>query len=188
MTTTYTVPTLSDGNLRLRAPRKDDVAARFAIGNGVDIQHMFGVDPAAFQPLTKKASDEWVKFHVEHSHSWFIDIDEQLSGLVFLHSFNQSDRRAIVAMGLLRPAQLGQGYGSRTMHLVLGEAFGALNLHRVSLRVIDYNARAIATYKKVGFVEEGRERQSARVGENWHDDLIMGILAPEYHAAQQVAQ
>jgi RimJ/RimL family protein N-acetyltransferase len=33
--------------------------------------------------------------------------------------------------------------------------------------------------KACGFVEEGRERESALVGKSWVDDLIMGCLAHE---------
>ena len=180
MTTTYTVPTLVDGNLRLRRPHLDDVAARLEAGNDPDIQRMYGVDPSAFQPVTKDSADAWVKYHVDQIYSWFIDIDDRLSGVIFLHSLNQTDRRAVVSIGLLRPENLGHGYGSRAMHLLLAEAFGPLKLHRIALRVIDFNTRAIAAYKKAGFVEEGRERQSACVGGQFHDDVMMGVLAPEY--------
>jgi RimJ/RimL family protein N-acetyltransferase len=74
------------------------------------------------------------------------------------------------------------------MHLLLGEAFGPLDLHRVSLRVLAYNARALAAYKKVGFTEEGRERQSAKVGDRFHDDVMMGMLAHEYCPMKQATQ
>jgi RimJ/RimL family protein N-acetyltransferase len=188
MTTSYTVPTLMDGNLRLRAPHMDDVAARLEAGNVVDIQHMYGVDPSAFRPETEQGATAWVSYHVNESHSWFIDIDGRLSGLIFLHSLDHTDKRATVAMGLLRPEQLNKGYGSRAMHLLLGEAFGPLDLHRVSLRVLAYNARALAAYKKVGFTEEGRERQSAKVGDRFHDDVMMGMLAHEYCPMKQATQ
>jgi RimJ/RimL family protein N-acetyltransferase len=63
---------------------------------------------------------------------------------------------------------------------MLSYAFGALNFHRVSLRVVAVNARAIRAYEKVGCVREGIERQSARVGDTWHDDVMMGPLAAEF--------
>lgn len=64
--------------------------------------------------------------------------------------------------------------------LILSYGFGTLKLHRVDLRVLSYNERAIRCYRACGFIEEGRERESARVGDAWHDDLIMGVLAQEY--------
>ena len=58
-------------------------------------------------------------------------------------------------------------------------------LHRISVRVLEYNARAIRTYKKCGFVVEGRERQSALVDGTWYDDVIMGILDGEFASAMR---
>ena len=64
-------------------------------------------------------------------------------------------------------------------------AFDVLKLHRISVRVLEYNARAIRTYKKCGFVVEGRERQSALVDGTWYDDVIMGILDGEFASAMR---
>jgi len=57
-----------------------------------------------------------------------------------------------------------------------------MSLHRVSLRVLAYNVRAIRCYSACGFVEEGREREAAFVGGEWHDDVMMGLLAHEFAA------
>ncbi|MFK5584791.1 hypothetical protein [Serinicoccus sp. LYQ131] len=35
-------------------------------------------------------------------------------------------------------------------------------------------------YRRCGFVEEGRERDSCRMGDTWFDDVIMGILEHEF--------
>jgi [ribosomal protein S5]-alanine N-acetyltransferase len=42
--------------------------------------------------------------------------------------------------------------------------------------------RAIRCYAACGFRQEGVERQSAKIGDAWHDDIMMGILADEYFA------
>ena len=65
-----------------------------------------------------------------------------------------------------------KGIGREAIQLVLHHAFEVL--HRVGLRVISYNERAIRAYKACGFVEEGREREAAFVSGAWHDDVIIG--------------
>jgi RimJ/RimL family protein N-acetyltransferase len=55
-----------------------------------------------------------------------------------------------------------------------------MNLHRVDLRVLAFNDGAIAAYRKWGFVAEGRERESCWLDGQWHDDIIMGLLAAEF--------
>ena len=42
--------------------------------------------------------------------------------------------------------------------------------------MLEFNDRAICAYEKGGFVVEGREREAALIGADWHDDLIMGLL------------
>jgi RimJ/RimL family protein N-acetyltransferase len=62
------------------------------------------------------------------------------------------------------------------MRLLAAHAFDTLGLHRLGSRVLDFNARAVAAYEKVGFVVEGREREAALIASKWHDDLILGLL------------
>jgi RimJ/RimL family protein N-acetyltransferase len=50
----------------------------------------------------------------------------------------------------------------------------------MSVRAVEYNARAIRTYQKCGFVVEGREREAAFVDGIWYDDVMMGILDSEF--------
>jgi RimJ/RimL family protein N-acetyltransferase len=69
--------------------------------------------------------------------------------------------------------------------LAIRHAFEQLGLHRLSIRVLASNTRAVRCYEKCGFKVEGRERESARVSESWEDDLIMGLLRQEWLAATQ---
>jgi RimJ/RimL family protein N-acetyltransferase len=84
--------------------------------------------------------------------------------------------RASFAIGIDEPSLLGQGLGKEATRLVLTHAFGPAALHRVDLRVLAYNTRAISCYRACGFLEEGRERQAALVDGTWHDFVIMSIL------------
>jgi RimJ/RimL family protein N-acetyltransferase len=62
-------------------------------------------------------------------------------------------------IGIEDPARLDRGLDTEALRLALGFGF-ATGLHRVSVRVLTSNARAIACYRKCGFVEEGREREA----------------------------
>lgn len=175
------MPILDDGVVRLRAPHPDDVDGRFALGNTPEILHMFGIHPDTCEVMTRAMAQDWVMARCKADNFWIVEHEGRLIGDAFLHTINQHDKRASLALGILDPALLGQGFGSRVLHLMIAHCFDTLGLHRITLRVVDYNARAIAAYKKAGFVHEGCERQAARVGNEWHDDIIMGLLAPEYN-------
>ncbi len=85
-----------------------------------------------------------------------------------------------MAIGFYATAFLNRGFGSKAIKLVLGHAFGAMQLHRISVRVLAYNHRGHQGLRECGFVTEGRERETAFVDGHWHDDIIMGVLAHEF--------
>lgn len=76
----------------------------------------------------------------------------------------------------------GKGVGTAALSLLLDFAFNELNLHRVSLKVLSFNERAIRLYEKLGFVREGAVRQDFYRAGAWHDIILMGMLKDEYQA------
>jgi RimJ/RimL family protein N-acetyltransferase len=52
---------------------------------------------------------------------------------------------------LAGPQVFGQGYGTEITRLAVDDALGTCGLHRVSLGVYDFNARAQRVYVKCGF-------------------------------------
>ena len=76
----------------------------------------------------------------------------------------------------------GQGYGSEATRLMLDHAFGELGLHRVALFVFEFNERAIRTYRRCGFVIEGRSRESIFRDGRWWDELAMSVLEADWRA------
>ena len=74
----------------------------------------------------------------------------------------------------------GRGFGTEAAELMLRHAFERIGLHRVGLSVFSFNTRAIASYEKVGFREEGRLRDAIwRDGRYW-DEVQMGVLEEEW--------
>ncbi|WP_457583320.1 GNAT family N-acetyltransferase [Ensifer canadensis] len=167
----------------LRRPRYSDVDARLALGRDPEIYRMFGGDASFNRPYGQADAEAWLQHTIEHPAAWIIDRGG-LIGDVRLDNINRHDRRASFAIGILDPKLLGKGLGTAVTELVLAHAFGALALHRVSLRVLAFNERAIACYLKCGFSIEGRERQTALIDGAWHDDIMMGVLAHEFSTAQ----
>ena len=101
-------------------------------------------------------------------------------GSVGLHSIGWKDRHAELGIVIGEKEHWGQGYGTDAIRTLLGVAFEEMNLHRVFLRVDADNERAIRCYEKCGFQREGAMREVVfREGE-YHDQLIMSVLRPEY--------
>jgi RimJ/RimL family protein N-acetyltransferase len=171
---------LTGKTLRLRPASGRDVDARLSLGNPAEIVEMFGVDPRGMDAMTRDDAARWVRKLVEHPHAWAIEAGGKLIGEIRLDNVDFHDRRASLAIGIYDPTLIGKGLGSEAILLVLQHAFTDLRLHRIGVRVLAHNRRAIRAYEKCGFVIEGREREVAFVNGTWHDDVMMGLLDHEF--------
>ncbi|MGP4804252.1 GNAT family N-acetyltransferase [Agrobacterium cavarae] len=176
------VPTLTAANLVLRPAVLSDAQFIVGIARDASIHRMYGGSAASLKPpYTEVEAHEWVKNVIEHPCTWVIDVGSVI-GTARLDRIDMQDRRASFAIGIHSPDWLGKGIGTDATRMVLEFAFATLKLHRISLRVIAYNSRAIRSYEKSGFVVEGREREAGFVDGEWHDDIMMGILDREFSA------
>jgi RimJ/RimL family protein N-acetyltransferase len=130
---------------------------------------MFGVSRNDVRPITKDGAARWVQKLIDHPYAWVIEAHGKLIGEIRLDNVDLHDRRASMVIGIFDPELLGRGLGSEAILLLLQHAFAELRLHRVGIRVLAYNQRAIRAYEKCGFIVEGRERE-ALVNGAWHDD------------------
>jgi RimJ/RimL family protein N-acetyltransferase len=68
------------------------------------------------------------------------------------------------------------------MTLLLEYGFNTVNLNRIELETYVFNVRALKSYNKLGFTEEGRKRQHIWINGKYHDVIIMSILAEEWNS------
>jgi RimJ/RimL family protein N-acetyltransferase len=119
-----------------------------------------------------------------------VERDGRLIGSVRLWRISDRNKSACLTIFIGDKNRWGQGCGTDALRVLLRQAFGPLNLHRVELNVFDFNERAIRSYEKVGFVREGVRRQALVRWGKYHDVLVMGVLREEFatkEAAREVA-
>lgn len=75
----------------------------------------------------------------------------------------------------------GQGIVTRAARTMLDQAFGSLGLARVELGTLVDNERSRAVARRLGFTEEGVQRQSVPIHGTRHDGVLYGLLAHEHH-------
>lgn len=101
-------------------------------------------------------------------------------GEVVLNNIDVINRSANVRIAIFDPKDWGKGYGSEALSLMLDHGFGVLNLHRIELGVFTFNERAVHVYEKLGFKREGVLRDSLYYDHQYHDQILMSILASEW--------
>ena len=175
-------PTLAGARVVLRAPRASDADARRGLGWHQEIERGYGSDRPD-GPATVEEARAWFRYVSEGlsaGTSWVIEVDGQLAGITNLHHISMQDSNAMFAIGMLAPDFMGRGLGAESTRLVLRHAFTTMGLHRVWLRVLSDNVRAIRSYESCGFVYEGTQRESCLRDGAWIHDHFYGILDREF--------
>jgi RimJ/RimL family protein N-acetyltransferase len=96
-------------------------------------------------------------------------------------AIDRENRSAVVSRILVGPEGMrGKGIGTQIVERLLEIAFRVLKLHRVQLHVFDFNEPAVRCYEKLGFRHEGVRREVYRLGNEYWNVRIMGILEGEY--------
>lgn len=72
------------------------------------------------------------------------------------------------------------GYASEAIRVLLRYYFGEMRFHKCNVTVYDYNEASKVLHRSLGFVEEGRQRQSKFSDGVYHDILLFGITAEEF--------
>jgi RimJ/RimL family protein N-acetyltransferase len=108
--------------------------------------------------------------------------EETLIGTVGFYEIEWANQAAWLGIGIGDRAAWGKGYGSEALRLVLQYGFEEMNLHRVTLTVVEYNERAIAMYERAGFKQEGTFREFGRRDGKRYDMYLYGLLRSEWES------
>lgn len=176
------LPPLRTPRLVLRRPIPTDIADRLALGRDPEIYRNLGADTRNLKPVTDEQAKAWVENIASHPAAWVIEHQGRAIGEILLDNFVEADQRAGLIIGILDKDALGKGLGTEAIRAVAEFCFDVLGLHKLSMRVLSFNTRAIRAYERVGFVREGLERESAMIGGIWYDDVIVGLLKRDFDA------
>jgi RimJ/RimL family protein N-acetyltransferase len=109
-----------------------------------------------------------------------IEADGKLIGTCGLHHFDKHSRVCSFGINISDRDYLGKGYGRDAVRVLLEYAFVHRNLHKVWLTTYPDNERAIRSYKALGFVEEGLQKEQVWSQGSYKDWLYMGLLRSDW--------
>ena len=176
-------PILRGPRVTLRPPSPGDAEAARSIGVHPEIARLFGEEAAAeWRELTgAEAGDLLAALGPAPDRvSWVVDAGSGFVGTAALHSFDEVAGTAAYAVGLLMPDVLGRGLGTEVTRLVLAFAFDELGLQALTVRVLEFNTRAIRCYTGCGFSHLRREPGAVVIDDVPHADLILRLDSYRY--------
>ena len=111
---------------------------------------------------------------------WVAEEAGAVIGHAFLEPMRMAGNSHVFGLNIVvYPAYTGRGVGTALMTTLMAWAEAHPDLERIELFVRATNTRAIALYRKFGFVEEGRLVRRVRTPDGtFVDDLVMAWTRP----------
>jgi RimJ/RimL family protein N-acetyltransferase len=136
-------------------------------------------------PISRFQEEKWIERALEendqNNKTFAIETKDCIYlGGIGLHGIDWENRKAEVGIVIGKKEYWNKGYGTDAMMTILDFAFNQMNLHRVFLRVFEFNARGIKSYEKCGFKKEGVLREDRYRSGEYHDTIMMGMLKNEF--------
>jgi RimJ/RimL family protein N-acetyltransferase len=135
---------------------------------------------------SSRVTPDKLKYNITRSFGYdpmnlMIDDEEgKPIGTIQLYDFNEQDKSCKLDIRIGDRDYWSKGYGEDAVKTILEYAFFKIDIFRVSLKVYEYNDRAVRCYLKCGFRCEGRTRQSAYIDGKFYDEIIMGVLKSDF--------
>ena len=112
-----------------------------------------------------------------------IESDGQLAGFLQVTEEDEPQYRHASLDVFLRTADQGRGLAREALRLVIAHLIAARGHHRLTIDPAAANERAIRAYAALGFKPVGVMRRYERGPDGeWHDGLLMDLLAEEFGA------
>lgn len=128
-------------------------------------------------PVSEYEHEEWIKRVTCNSEQKLFTVlckeTNNFLGTIGLKNFDEKNRNAELFINLDSPG----GYGTDSVKTLVTYCFKHLNIHKIYLKVFEYNKKAISCYEKAGFVREGVLVEQHFNDGHYSDVIIMGILA-----------
>ena len=176
--------------VNLRAQEMSDLERNWRWINDAETARLVNGRPYA---MPRAAQEAWLRERAEHPLSFgrvFLAIETKAGehiGNIDITGVSPEDRWGWLGVLIGDPAQRGRGLGSDAIRTVLRFAFDEMNLDLVRLQVWSFNGRALACYRRLGFVEEARLRSDVYAEGQWHDNVVMSITRGEFSATEAAA-
>ncbi|MDD1503143.1 GNAT family N-acetyltransferase [Lysinibacillus sphaericus] len=164
-------------NIKIRVASQEDAEALLEIQKEVLAEETYLITTIDEFQRTVDEQREWIQAKITNERET-IFIAQYQGKIVGWLVFQSPQRKRLAHTGTFGMMVLnkyrGLGIGKRLIEKLLEWAEHNPYIEKISLGVFSTNERAIALYKKMGFVEEGRKINEIKLQDNEYiDDILM---------------
>lgn len=130
------------------------------------------------EKITEKEHLEWLnqKVFTGKVIQFIIVSNDVPIGSVYLQNIDNFHKKAEYGIFIGSQEGCGKGIGTVVAKYILKYAFEEMQLHRVYLRVLENNIRAIQCYEKAGFCREALLVDDVQINGKYQNIVIMAAL------------
>jgi RimJ/RimL family protein N-acetyltransferase len=169
--------------VQLRDLTIDDVEDRFKWSLDKEVTKHLNM-PDRYPPFSKEETIRWIEMCINRTNGYeqkaIVTKDGKHIGWIDLKNIDTLNKHAELGIAIGDKNYWGKGYGLSAMNEMLLWGFNILGLNKIWLRVEVDNQKAIKSYKRMGYVEEGILRQDRFKNGGFVDRLRMSILKNEF--------
>ncbi len=130
--------------------------------------------------FTRESHEHWIHTMIETGKVVQFVIclreNDMPVGSVYIRDIDRKHQKAEYGIFIGEEAARGRGVGTAAAKLMIRYCFEQEGLHKVFLRALSENARAIRSYEKAGFEKEAYLRDDVYIDGRYHDVVLMAIL------------
>ena len=175
----YSLMTNDGAEIVLREPRPNDAKQLMMFINQIIREPMSGLPFT--RPMTLKGEEAWLEAMLEQIRKrsivlLILEIEGRIAGTCSVQRRMWKEKhRAQIGIALSKCTR-GRGIGEVMMRMTVALARRRMpGLELIDLATYDYNTRALALYKKLGFRAVGRLPHGVKEGHRYYDDVFMVI-------------
>jgi RimJ/RimL family protein N-acetyltransferase len=177
---------LASERVRLRPHVASDAADHVRWRNDAEVAFWATAGDIRFWPVAASTVARWFNDDLpamdpQRDGVFAVDLlDGSHIGMVDYRDVDTVARSATIGITIGEKNLWGQGYGTEALRLLIGYLFNHLNLHRVQLDTWSGNERALRSFARVGFRQEGRLREAVWGPGCYFDKVVMGLLRSDW--------
>jgi len=179
-------PEITTDRLRLRELTSADAPTIFVIHGDAEAMRFFGTDPLVNFSEAEKLIEKFAAWRSMPNPGVRWGIEERVSGHLIgtcgLFAWNREWRKCTTGYELSAHAQ-GQGFMREALLAAFSWGFVEMQLNRIEAQIHPDNRPSLQLAEKLGFQREGRLREVAHWGGQFHDLLQLGLLRTDWPPA-----